>query len=80
MEIDADAGYGLALRIDRALIPGVTLVGHTGSAYGLYSSMFFDPVRKYGFVVITNGTRDPAVRTAVNRALYDHFIGAAGDD
>lgn len=80
VEIDADAGYGLALRIDRALIPGVTLVGHTGSAYGLYSSMFFDPVRKYGFVVITNGTRDPAVRTAVNRALYDHFIGAAGDD
>lgn len=77
--IDADAGYGLALRIDRALLPGVELVGHTGSAYGLYSSMFFAPERGYGFVVITNGTRDMEVRTQVNRALYQHFIvDAAG--
>ena len=75
VRIDDDSGYGLALRTDRALIPGVTLVGHTGSAYGLYSSMFFDAEGKYGFVVITNGTRDPNVRTDVNRALYRHFIG-----
>lgn len=72
--VDADAGYGLAIRIDRALLPGVELVGHTGSAYGLYSSMFFDPQRGYGFVVITNGTRDMEVRTEVNRALHAHFI------
>lgn len=79
--VDADegAGYGLALRIERALIPGVELVGHTGSAYGLFSSMFFDPARGYGFVVITNGTRDMEVRTAVNRALYRHFIVDAAE-
>ena len=75
VHIDDDAGYGLALRTDRGLIPGVTLTGHTGSAYGLYSSMFFDADGKYGFIVITNGVRDPELRTAVNRALYARFIG-----
>ena len=79
VRIDEDTAYGLALRTDRALIPGVTLVGHTGSAYGLYSSMFFDVEGKYGFVVITNGTRDPVVRTAVNRALHGHFIEQPND-
>lgn len=79
VKIDEGADYGLALRINRTLIPGATLVGHTGSAYGLYSSMFFDAVGKYGFVVITNGTRDPDVRTAVNRALYGYFIETATD-
>ena len=77
--VSDDAAYGLALRIDRTLIPGVTLVGHTGSAHGLYSSMFFDEDRRYGFVVITNGARDPEVRTAVNRMLYRHFIEDGGD-
>ncbi|WP_028296360.1 serine hydrolase domain-containing protein [Olivibacter sitiensis] len=49
------SGYGLALWHDKELLPGVELVGHTGSAYGLYSAMFFHPEDKYGFVVITNG-------------------------
>lgn len=75
--IDGDAGYGLALRTDRALVPGETLTGHTGSAYGLYSSMFFDAQRKYGFVVMINGTRDPEVRDEVNRALHAHFIAGS---
>lgn len=75
--VDEHAGYGLAMRIDRALIPGVEMVGHTGSAYGLYSSMFFDRARRFGFVVITNGTRDMQVRDEVNRALYEHFIAQA---
>ncbi|MGY0559075.1 serine hydrolase domain-containing protein [Lysobacter sp. A421] len=74
VEADEDGDYGMAIRIDRALIPGVEMTGHTGSAYGLYSSMFFDAEKKYGFVVITNGTRDMEVRTEVNRALYQHFI------
>ncbi|MGO3192706.1 MAG: serine hydrolase domain-containing protein [Sphingobacterium sp.] len=48
-------GYGLALRETDTLIPGQHLIGHTGSAYGLYSAMFFDPKTNYGFVVVTNG-------------------------
>src|SRR5690606_29949368 len=47
--------YGLALWTMDDLIPGKTMVGHTGSAYGLYSSMFFHPEEKFGLVVITNG-------------------------
>jgi CubicO group peptidase (beta-lactamase class C family) len=77
VEVDKHAGYGLAIRTDGALVPGIVLTGHTGSAYGLYSSMFFDPERKYGFIVMTNGTRDMEVRTEVNRALYEHFIAKA---
>ena len=47
-------GYGLALAESKQ-IPGEYLVGHTGVAYGLFSSMFFNPKEKYGIVVITNG-------------------------
>jgi len=80
VEVDGTSRYGLALRTDTALVPGVVLTGHTGSAYGLYSSMFFDRERKYGFVVITNGARDVEVRTEVNRALYEHFIAQAAGE
>lgn len=53
--VNAEAGYGLALQRTGKLIPGEQLVGHTGSAYGLYSMMFFDPKKKFGIVAITNG-------------------------
>lgn len=75
--VDETGGYGMGIRIDRALVPGVEMTGHTGSAYGLYSSMYFNREKKYGFVVITNGTRDMQVRTEVNRALHQHFIAGA---
>lgn len=57
--ITSDEGYGLALRSTDQLVPHKTLIGHTGSAYGLYSAMFFDPRAKFGIVVITNGCRVP---------------------
>jgi len=80
VDVDDSSRYGLALRTDSALVPGVVLTGHTGSAYGLYSSMFFDPAEKYGFVVITNGARDAEeFRAEVNRTLYRHFIAKAAD-
>lgn len=49
-------GYGLALLKTEKLIPGVEMTGHTGSAYGLFSMMFFEPKKKFGFVVINNGS------------------------
>lgn len=72
--------YGLALWKTDKLIDGETLIGHTGSAYGLYSVMFFEPEKKFGIVVITNGCH-PAetggynnlLRKAVN-TLYNTFI------
>jgi len=54
--LSSPESYGLALRTTSKLIDGKTLTGHTGSAYGLYSAMFFDPKEKFGIVVITNGT------------------------
>jgi CubicO group peptidase (beta-lactamase class C family) len=59
--ISPTENYGLALLNTTKLIPGRTMVGHTGSAYGLYSMMFFDPKKKCGVVLITNGCR-PAYR------------------
>lgn len=49
--------YGLAIATTDKLIPGITLKGHTGSAYGLSSMMFFHPEEKFGFVLICNGSR-----------------------
>ncbi|MCI0919753.1 serine hydrolase domain-containing protein [Sphingobacterium rhinopitheci] len=54
-KISDKEGYGLGLRQVTDFIPGIVMVGHTGSAYGLYSTMFFSPADKYGIVVITNG-------------------------
>ena len=77
--LSKDENYGLAIMTTDKMIPGITLTGHTGSAYGLYSAMFFHPKEKYGIVVI-NGC-DPAytegfnniIRTTVN-ILYDHVV------
>ena len=78
--VSKEEGYGLALANVDNLIPGKVLTGHTGSAYGLYSAMFFEPKEKFGFVVITNGCK-PGYTEGMNtvlkvtiRALYDNFI------
>lgn len=72
--------YGLALLTTNKLISGETLIGHTGSAYGLFSAMFFEPNKKYGIVVISNGCHpgytngyNTVIRKTVN-ALYDYVI------
>lgn len=72
--------YGLALLTTDKLIPGETMIGHTGSAYGLFSAMFFNPKKKFGIVVISNGC-DPTYTDGYNiviknitNALYDNII------
>jgi CubicO group peptidase (beta-lactamase class C family) len=72
--------YGLALLKTDKLIKGETMTGHTGSAYGLFSAMFFNPEKKFGFVVISNGC-DPrysddnnATINKVINILYQSFI------
>lgn len=50
--------------------------GHTGGAYGLFSIMFFNPIEKWGIVVMTNGCHNEDysfLKTSV-RALYKDFI------
>jgi len=78
--MDAKRHYGYALRIDKGYqIPGVPLVGHTGSAHGLNSAMVFDPEKKFGLVVITNGfiPSDPLFRERILALVHDHFIARA---
>jgi hypothetical protein len=72
--------YGLAITTSDRLITGKTMKGHTGSAYGLYSIMFFHPKEKFGFVVISNGCHpgytdgfNTVMKQTVN-CLYDNFI------
>ncbi len=77
---DGDGGYGLAIETKKDLIPGKTMKGHTGSAYGLYSIMFFQPEEKFGIVAITNGMRPVIddgyneVTKAIVNILYDGLI------
>ncbi len=78
--IDTREGYGLALWNTSKLVQGEVLVGHTGSAYGLYSAMFFHPRKKFGFVVITNGCKPEETNGTIRvlhetiNSLYKHFI------
>lgn len=72
--------YGLALRVDEEVIPGERMVGHTGNAYGLYSAMFFEPEKKFGIVVVTNGINiiqvdgSNAFHKTIFEVLYNNFI------
>lgn len=72
--------YGLALWTTDTFIPGKVLKGHTGSAYGLYSAMFFSPEEKFGLVLITNGCNkeqidgwNPLLKAAA-QVLYRNYI------
>jgi CubicO group peptidase (beta-lactamase class C family) len=79
-KISEEEGYGMAIANREDVIPGKMMTGHTGSAYGLYSAMFFHPKEKFGIVVITNGCNptsanglNDVLRAGVN-SLYDNFI------
>ncbi len=75
--------YGLALGTNRDdIIPGEKMTGHTGSSYGLYSTMFFNQKEDFGFVVIINGSSTAGkytqglrtiMYTTIN-SLYDNLI------
>lgn len=72
--------YGFAIENTVKMVDGVHLTGHTGSAYGLFSAMFFDPKKKYGIVVISNGCHpeykggyNHVIKRTVN-VLYDNLI------
>lgn len=75
-----DENYGLALLTTEKLIPGEKLIGHTGSAYGLFSSMFFEPKKKFGIVVICNGCEEDytngfiTTTSKVINALYENIV------
>jgi CubicO group peptidase (beta-lactamase class C family) len=72
--------YGFALETPATIIDGKQVIGHTGSAYGLYSAMFFDPQEKFGIVVISNGCHpgetsgyNNVIKKTVN-AFYENLM------
>lgn len=72
--------YGFAIETSTKIIDGKVMIGHTGSAYGLFSAMFFNPDEKFGIVVISNGCHpgysngyNAVIRKTVN-ALYENLI------
>ncbi|WP_316766135.1 serine hydrolase domain-containing protein [Pedobacter frigiditerrae] len=79
-KLSDEENYGLAIRTSDNLIDGKTMTGHTGSAYGLYSAMFFNPKEKFGIVVITNGCNPTYTKTFVDiirssfNSLYNNLI------
>jgi len=78
--LSTEDGYGLAIMNTDKLIPGIQLTGHTGGAYGLNSAMFFNPKKKYGFVVICSGSKTvykdgfPTIHSRTLQSLYDAYI------
>jgi len=74
-------GYGLCTRTKTNYLPGITLKGHTGSANGLKSFMFFDQNSDWGFVFICsscnlkkNQDGNLLVMEKTLNLLYDTFI------
>jgi CubicO group peptidase (beta-lactamase class C family) len=52
--------YGLGLSTTSELLPGQTMIGHPGEAYGLISDMYFSSDKRYAIIFITNGgAHDP---------------------
>ena len=78
-----DGSYCMGLNISSGLIPEEKMTGHTGSAYGLFSAMYFEPEKKFGIVMMTNGTSLESgtyvdgfapVQRDVVRILYEEFV------
>ena len=58
VKVGDEEEYAFAIRRVKSndIADGNLLVGHTGSASGLYSTMFFNPDKKFGMVLISTGS------------------------
>jgi len=75
----ADRNYGFAFSRYDKVIKGVELYGMTGGSHGIHSLFFFNPEKKFGFVVICNGCTSKAANGSqmnykIVKSLYRHII------
>ena len=72
----ADPGkyYCLTTRTEPFFIDGVELKGHTGSAQGLKSCMFFNPESDWGFVCLCSSTKLDTVGEGEVYKIYYNII------
>lgn len=74
------SNYAFSFRKYTGLLPGCVMYGQTGGAYGLFAAMIFDPEKKMGFVVISNGCKSDYIdgygdlHKKVILYLYDTLI------
>lgn len=71
--------FGMAFSRYGGMVDDYEPIGMTGGSHGIHSGMFFNPEKKYGFVIICNGcTSDSAVGFDMSRelvrVLYKHLI------
>ena len=77
---DEGDAYGFAIRTSKQRLDGHTMIGHTGSAYGVYTSMFWNSERNFGFVVMTNGCNGRydnnfmAIHRECVAAMHKYFV------
>ena len=77
---DEGDAYGFAIRTSKQLLDGHTMIGHTGGAYGVYTSMFWNSERNFGFVVMTNGCNGRydnnfmAIHRECVAAMHKYFV------
>jgi CubicO group peptidase (beta-lactamase class C family) len=80
VETGESTQYCLTTRVEPRFIKGKKLKGHTGSAQGLFSCMYFCPDEDWGFVCIcSSGKRESVngIRTIYYQTvnlLYDQYI------
>ncbi len=77
-----NVGTGLCVSVKTDLVPGRTLYGHGGSAYGATAEIFFDPTDKSGVVIICNGSLNTTDDTGFSlmakafiKEIYSSVIG-----
>lgn len=69
----------LTLHRAEKLMPGETWIGHTGSAYGLLSLMFWEESGPLGVIVLTNGSKpgtEEGAYTPMERELFAAIVRA----
>ena len=80
---DPGVQYCLTTRVETRFVKDKKLVGHTGSAYGLYSCMYFCPDEDWGIVCICSSAKPDKVNGmhgirkclhGVFNLLHDNFI------
>lgn len=71
--------FGMAFSRYGGMVDDYEPIGMTGGSHGIHSGMFFNPEKKYGFVIICNGcTSESGVGFDMSRelvrVLYKHLI------
>lgn len=67
--------YGFSFSRWNKIVEGESFIGITGGAHGVHSAMYFNPEKKYGFVVLCNGcTADIQMKDSIVSVLYKHLI------